>query len=272
MSLILLHLITSLAYLALAAYLWRGLQHSADAPTKLTTRVGHALIAIPLLIHAVLLSRSMLREGILFLGIGNTISLVIGLAVLIYWVASFFHRLEALNLIVLPTAALLSWLPVVFPASHALENTELLVFKAHLLIAMLAYSLFTIASLHVLLMALMERQLHSHNVPAFIQALPPLLTMESVLFKIIGAGFIFLTMTLATGVLFSEELFGKPLPFTHKTLFGFASWFIFGALLLGRSMYGWRGRVALRWTLAGFVVLVLAYIGSRFVIEIILQR
>ena len=96
--------------------------------------------------------------------------------------------------------------------------------------------------------------------------------MESVLFQIIGAGFIFLTLTLATGVLYSEELFGKALTFTHKTLFGFVSWVIFAALLLGRRFYGWRGRVAVRWTLAGFVALILAYIGSRFVVEIILRR
>ena len=96
--------------------------------------------------------------------------------------------------------------------------------------------------------------------------------MEAVLFKILGGGFIFLTLTLATGALFSEELFGKPLTFTHKTVFGFMSWFIFGGLLLGRTLYGWRGRVAMRWTLAGFMALVLAYVGSRFVAEIILQR
>jgi ABC-type uncharacterized transport system permease subunit len=214
----------------------------------------------------------MVRSDGLYLGVGNTISLVIALAVLIYWIASFFHRLEALNALVLPAAAVLSLLPLIIPAVHPLKNTGFAVFKAHLLIAMLAYSLFTIASLHVLLMAMVERHLHSHHVPTFVQALPPLLTMESLLFKIIGGGFVFLTLTLATGVLFAEELFGKPLPFTHKTIFGFASWFIFGALLLGRTFYGWRGRVALRWTLAGFMMLVLAYIGSRFVAEIILHR
>ncbi len=272
MSLILLHLITSLAYLALATLLWHGLQHGAETPAYQSARVAHALVAVPLLIHAGLLSQSMLRDDGLYLGIGNAISLIIALAVLIYWIASFFHRLEALNVIVLPSAAVLSWLPLIIPAALPLQNTELLVFKAHLLIAMLAYSLFTIASLHVLLMALLEKHLHSHNVPSFVQALPPLLTMESVLFKIIGAGFVFLTLTLATGVLFSEELFGKPLTFTHKTIFGFISWFIFGALLLGRALYGWRGRVAVRWTLAGFMALVLAYIGSRFVLEIILRR
>jgi ABC-type uncharacterized transport system permease subunit len=272
MSLILLHLVASLAYVAIAAFLWKGLRRGVDTPVKPSARVAHALVAVPLFIHIGLLSATMLRSDGLYLGVGNTVSLVIALAVLIYWIASFFHRLEALNALVLPSAAVLSLLPLFLPAAKPLANTELLVFKAHLLIAMFAYSLFTIASLHVLLMAVAEKHLHSHNVPPFLQTLPPLLTMESVLFKIIGTGFIFLTLTLATGVLFSEELFGKPLTFTHKTVFGFMSWFIFGALLLGRTFYGWRGRVAMRWTLAGFMALVLAYVGSRFVAEIILQR
>ena len=272
MNLILLHLITSLGYVVLAAFLWKGLQHVPQTPAPRGTRITHALVALPLALHAGLLFQSVSRADGLYLGLGNVVSLIIALAVLIYWVASFFHRLEALNALVLPAAAVLSMLPLIIPATEPLKNTELLVFKAHLLIAMLAYSLFTIASLHVLLMAMLERRLHSHNVPTFVQALPPLLTMESVLFKIIGSGFVFLTLTLATGVLFAEELFGRALPFTHKTIFGFASWFIFGALLLGRRFYGWRGRVAVRWTLAGFMMLVLAYVGSRFVAEIILHR
>ena len=81
-----------------------------------------------------------------------------------------------------------------------------------------------------------------------------------------------LTLTLASGVIYSEELFGKPAQFTHKTVFGVLSWVIFGALLSGRHLYGWRGRVAVRWTLAGFLTLVLAYVGSKFVLEVLLGR
>jgi ABC-type uncharacterized transport system permease subunit len=235
-------------------------------------RVAQTLVAVPLVIHAALLAGTMLHSDGLYLGVGNAISAIIALAVLIYWVASFFHRLEALYVLILPAAAVLLMLPVLLPASGPLENTELFVFRAHLLIALLAYSLFTVASLHVLLMAVVERHLHSGNIPSSMQTLPSLLAMETVLFQIIGAGFIFLTLTLATGVLYSEELFGKPLTFTHKTLFGFVSWLIFAALLVGRRFYGWRGRVAVRWTLAGFVALILAYIGSRFVVEVILHR
>ncbi|HET6592901.1 MAG TPA: cytochrome c biogenesis protein CcsA, partial [Xanthomonadales bacterium] len=102
--------------------------------------------------------------------------------------------------------------------------------------------------------------------------LPPLLTMEKLLFRIIWAGFILLTATLVTGVVFTEELFGKAAKLNHKTLFGVVSWIIFAALLCGRHVYGWRGRVAVRWTLAGFLALVLAYVGSKFVLEVILGR
>jgi ABC-type uncharacterized transport system permease subunit len=137
---------------------------------------------------------------------------------------------------------------------------------------MSAYSLFTVAALHALLMTLLERRLHGGALSAPFAALPPLLTMESLLFRIIFAGFILLTLTLATGFLFSEDLFGRPLRFEHKSVFAIASWLIFAALLTGRRLYGWRGRIALRWTLAGFVMLLLAYVGSRFVLEVILRR
>ena len=81
-----------------------------------------------------------------------------------------------------------------------------------------------------------------------------------------------LTLTLATGIAFSETLFGKAMEFNHKTLFSILSWLIFAALLLGRYVWGWRGRKALRWTLAGFAALLFAYVGSRFVLEVILGR
>jgi ABC-type uncharacterized transport system permease subunit len=89
---------------------------------------------------------------------------------------------------------------------------------------------------------------------------------------VIGAAFLFLTLTLATGILFSETLFGRPLRADHKTVFAILSWLTFGLLLAGRRLYGWRGRTALRWTLTGFVMLLFAYIGSRFVLEVLLGK
>ena len=96
--------------------------------------------------------------------------------------------------------------------------------------------------------------------------------MEALLFRLIHVAFVLLTVTVASGALFSESLFGKAFAFNHKTVFALLSWLIFASLLLGRHLRGWRGRVALRWTIAGFITLMLAYVGSRFVLEVLLAR
>jgi ABC-type uncharacterized transport system permease subunit len=266
---------TALLYGGLAVYFWRTRWASApaNAPQRaLSPMTDHYAVFVPLALHAFLLGRSLFAPDGLHLGLANALSAILWLTVLIYWIGNFFYRLDGLQALVLPLAAAAVILPGVMPPARALANTDLIAFKMHLLIAMLAYSLFTIASLHVLLMALIERRLHDGSVTQVLQKLPPLLTMEAMLFRIIWAGFILLTLTLGSGVVFSEELFGKAAPMNHKTVFGFLSWLIFAALLAGRHIYGWRGRMAVRWTLAGFLTLVLAYIGSKFVLEVLLGR
>lgn len=269
------YLANALIYAALAIYFWR-----TRWPRGTETGVAHAsfhmlehyAVLVPLGFHTLLLTRSVFLPDGLHLGVGNAVSAILWLTVLIYWLGNFFYRLDGLQALVLPMAAAAVLLPGLLPSLRPLPNTEFFVFKIHLIIAMLAYSLFTIASLHVLLMALLERRLHDGTPPRALHRLPPLLTMETMLFRIIWAGFAFLTATLVTGVVFSEELFGQAARFNHKTVFGVISWFIFAALLCGRHVYGWRGRVAVRWTLAGFLALVLAYVGTRFVLEVILGR
>ena len=265
--------ITSLMYAALAAYFWRT-RWAAAAPAARTDArtLEHLVVLIPLALHATLLYDSMFAADGMHLGVGNAISTILWLTVAIYWLGNLFYNAEGLQAMVMPIAAICALLPVLFPAARALPNTELAAFKIHLVISMLAYSLFTIASLHVLLMALLEQRLHGGELPVALQKLPPLLTMETLLFRIITAGFVLLTLTLATGIVFSEELFGKAMRFNHKTVFGILSWLIFAALLGGRLLYGWRGRIAVRWTLTGFLMLVLAYVGSKFVLEVILGR
>ncbi|OGA37171.1 MAG: cytochrome C biogenesis protein [Betaproteobacteria bacterium RIFCSPLOWO2_12_FULL_62_13] len=275
MSRILPYLINALLYAGLAYHFWRTRwAHAAhaQAATSSSGALEHYAVLVPLGLHTVLLAQSVFGGHGLYLGVGNAISAILWLTVLIYWLANFVYKLEGLQSLVMPVAAVASLLPVVFPSLKPLPNTEFAVFRFHLLIAMLAYSLFTIASLHVLLMALLERRLHGGTLPQMLERLPPLLGMEILLFRIIWAGFILLTLTLASGVVFSEELFGQAAKFNHKTVFGVLSWIIFAALLAGRHVYGWRGRVAVRWTLAGFLALVLAYVGSRFVLEVILGR
>ena len=275
MQSILPHLVCAILYAALAFYFWR--RHWSDAEAAATDApsrrvVEHAALLAPFALHSGLLWRSMFGDAGLYLGVGNALSLILWLTVLIYGLGSLFYRLDGLHAMVLPAAAAAVVLPAVFPAARALANTQSWEFTAHLLISMLAYSLFTIASLHVMLMAIIERRLHTGTLPPALRNMPPLLTMETLLFRIIAAGFVLLTLTILSGVLFSEELFGKPARFSHKTVFGVISWLIFGALLAGRIFYGWRGRTAVRWTLAGFFALVLAYIGSKFVLEVILGR
>ena len=128
------------------------------------------------------------------------------------------------------------------------------------------------ATVHALLMLALEKWLHRGVLPPFLRTLPPLLEMEALLFRILLAAFVLLTLTVVSGLFFSEQLFGKPLTITHKTLFGILSWCIFGALLAGHYFRGWRGKTAVRWTLAGFTALLLAYIGSKVVLELILKR
>jgi len=269
------YLVNALLYAALAFYSWRTRWKPAGQVPSDDTAFNvfeHYAVLVPLGLHTLLLGRAVFAPDGLHLGVGNAVSAILWLTVLIYWLGNFYYRLDGLQSLVLPVAAAAALLPAVFPSLKPLPNTDLAAFKFHLLIAMLAYSLFTIASLHVLLMALLERRLHNGTLPRALRSLPPLLAMETLLFRIIWAGFILLTLTIVSGVVYSEELFGKAAKLNHKTVFGVLSWLIFAALLAGRHVYGWRGRVAVRWTLTGFLMLVLAYIGSKFVLEVVLGR
>ncbi len=200
------------------------------------------------------------------------LSLMLWLAVLIYWLESFRSRMDGLQPMVLPLAALAAIAPAVFPQLRVVAHAGAWGFQFHFLAAMLAYSLFTLSALHAIFMGFAERKLHQRAMTKSLSTLPPILTMEALLFRMIFVAFCLLTLALVSGVMFSEAIFGKAMVLDHKTLFAFASWGIFAALLIGRQVYGWRGRVALRWTLTGFMVLLLAYIGSRFVAEVLLGR
>ncbi|MBV5344847.1 MAG: cytochrome c biogenesis protein CcsA, partial [Rhodoferax sp.] len=179
---------------------------------------------------------------------------------------------DGLQPMVLPLAAACSLLPGFFPSVHQVAHASAWGFQLHFIAAMLAYSLFTLSALHAVFMSFAERKLHQRTLTKSLASLPPILTMEAVLFRMIVIAFTLLTLALGSGALFSEAIFGKTMILDHKTLFAFVSWGIFAALLIGRHAYGWRGRIALRWTLAGFMVLLLAYIGSRFVAEVVLGR
>ena len=270
MPVLLPHLVCAALHAGLATLLYRARndkEHQGRALPLL-----HWAVLLPLLLHTWLLYAGVLRPDGIYLGVGSSLSTIVWMTVLIYWLGSFFYRLQGLQIFILGYAAILVLFPLAVPSMHPLPHTHLAAFRLHLLLSLAAFSLLTIASLQALMMAALERRLRGSALPGYLQSLPPLLSLEELLFRILWAGFLLLTLTLASGMLFSEEIFGRPLQFTHKVVFGILAWLIFAALLAGRQVYGWRGRKALRLTLAGFLALVLAYIGSKFVLEVLLQR
>jgi len=135
----------------------------------------------------------------------------------------------------------------------------------HILLSLAAYSLFTLAALQAIVLAIQEQQLRQRHVAGIMRKLPPLQSMEQSLFKLIVTGFIFLTIGLFTGFLFLEDIFAQHL--VHKTVLSIIAWCVFATLLWGRRQYGWRGKTAIKWTLFGFSFLVLAFFGSKLVLE-----
>ncbi|MDE3020907.1 MAG: cytochrome c biogenesis protein CcsA [Pseudomonadota bacterium] len=265
-----LYLLTALLYAALGIRFWQG--DHAVSPGSVRAKILHLVVLIPLIAHALLLYRTIETPTGFNLGFGETLSIIVWLTVFIYWLANFTHELEGFQAIVFPVATICILVPLIWPSHHIIPHTGLLYLKLHLLIAFLAYSLFTIAAWHALIITIAERGLHGGRLPRVFSHLPPLLSMEKLLFRLITSGFALLTLAVLSGMLFSEELFGKPLELNKNTVFASLSWFIFAILLTGRHFYGWRGRTATRFTLIGSFMLVLAYLGSRFVLDVLLHH
>ena len=268
------HILAAVGYAALGFHFWetRWREIGRPPPTGRMLLSERAVIGCVIGLHAVLLQQAIFAGNGMRFSFSLALSLILWLAALIYWLESFRVRTDGLQPLVLPLAAIASLLPLFFPQTQILANARTTGFTLHFIVAMLAYSLFTLAALHAVLMSLVEAALHRHSLTRLLTSLPPLLTMEALLFRVLHAAFFLLTLALGSGILFSEALFDKPLSFNHKTVFAIASWLIFATLLIGRHFWGWRGRKALHWTLAGFMSLLFAYVGSRFVVEVLLGR
>jgi ABC-type uncharacterized transport system permease subunit len=242
---------------------WR-LQHT---PSSRSVRV---LLPLALLVHGGLIYQSMLGQGDIRLGFGNSLSTILWLTALVYWLGSQGAPLARLQSWVSGLAGLSVLVMAFFTATHAIPNSQALALRMHLVVSFLAYGLLAVAALHAVLMTMLEKQLHRGS--PMQGGTPPLLTLEAMLFRTIGAGFVLLTLAVFSGVFFSEELFGTPLQFSHKIVLAILSWLVFGGLLVGRHFRGWRGRMALYWTITGFTLLLLAYLGTQFVMEVLLGR
>ena len=137
----------------------------------------------------------------------------------------------------------------------------------HIILSLVAYSLLTIATLQAILLAYLNRQLKAKHATGLVRVLPPLQTMDVLMFELIWAGQIVLTLAIVTGAFFVEDLFAQRL--SHHAVISVIAWVIYAILLWGHHQWGWRGKTAVRWALGGFTCLILAYFGTKFVYEVI---
>ena len=222
------------------------------------------------LIHVMILYPAVLTPGGLNLGFFFAASLVALTMALLLLLAMLFEPVENLGIVVFAVAALSLGLILLFPEQHIVTAAASWQLDTHILLSLLAYSILGLAVLQAVLLAVQDRHLRNRQPGGFIRALPPLQVMESLLFQMIGAGFGLLTLALITGTLFLEDIFAQHL--VHKTTLSIVAWGVFAILLWGRWRFGWRGNTAIRWTIGGFIFLMLAYFGSKFVLELVLSN
>ncbi|MBD9479874.1 cytochrome c biogenesis protein CcsA [Pseudoxanthomonas sp. PXM02] len=191
----------------------------------------------------------------------------LGMAVMTLLVA-VRGRMAALGVVAFPLASLMLTLYHVYGHQTSVGLDWRV--QLHAWLALLAYAALAIAALLAVMLSAQERALRRREFHVWLRALPPLTELEDLLFRTITVGFILLTATLLTGVLFVEDFLVQKL--THKTVLSVLSWLTFGALLVGRWRYGWRGAKAVHWTLTAMALLLLAFFGSKFVYEMVLRR
>jgi len=192
------------------------------------------------------------------------------------WIMAFIAYLLGLKgnaahpgILIYPLVALTLILKTSMP-STPIEGLSSPALEWHILLSLTAYSLFTLAAIQAVVLAIQEQQIHQRQLAGIMRQMPPLQSMETSLFQLIIGGFILLTIGLITGFIFLEDIFAQHL--VHKTVLSLIAWCVFATLIWGRWQYGWRGKTAVKWTLVGFLFLVLAYFGSKFVFEFILSQ
>ena len=253
-------------------------EQNQDSP--LVSNQSQWLLLPVILLHGLILHESIFTSQGFIFGFAQALSMMAWIGVTFFWFENWYLPMKGLRAIVLLAASVCALLPVLF-AGYLLSERAVHDpwFRAHFIVANIAYGLLSLAALHAILMHWQDRHLHmpTHDKTNSFFArwgnrLPPLMTMESILFRILSVGFVLLTLTVFSGLFFSQTLFGRALFWDHKTVFGILSWVMFAGLLIARWRIGLRGLTAVRWVLGSFFVLLLAYVGSRFVLEVLIQR
>lgn len=225
-----------------------------------------------LLFHAGGLFFSLHSEVGLNLALTSAASLVAWTIVLLFTLALLRQRIENLGLAILPITILALIAQGAWPGLHALPAQNSMAQSVHITISLLSYSLLSLAAAQSLVVLIQEHQLKHKHPGGFIRAMPPAQTMEQLMVQLVLIGFILLTLTMASGLFFSQEIFGQPFRLSHHIVLSMAAWLVFGIFLLGHWKFGWRGNTAVRWVLIGSILLMLGYLGTKFVLEVLLQR
>jgi len=260
--------LTAIAFYLLASGLlaWPLFGRGTAKPSPAWQRPALAMAMLAVLAHAgVLLA---MHRGALDLHFFAALSLVACVVSALTLFVNLSRPVAALGVVVFPLAALFVLFDVFAkPTVPVAMDWQI---KLHVSLGLVAFGFLSIAAVLAIGLAVQERGLRHRQFGPWLRALPPLTLTETLLFRIIAAGFALLTLTLVTGALFVDNLFGQHL--VHKTVLSIIAWLVFGVLLYGRWRFGWRGRRAVNLTLIGMAVLVLAFFGSKFVLELVLHR
>ncbi|PHS70177.1 MAG: ABC transporter permease [Cycloclasticus sp.] len=223
-----------------------------------------------LFIHILLVMHSYNVNHIISNDFFSMLSLIFLVISLLFFVSAFTQPIESLAIIVFPFSALAVLLNFgnVLPVSIPVQMDGAL--QLHIILSVLSYSLLTVAAFQAVFLSIQEKQLHNQQSSRFIQRLPPLQLMETLLFRVISLGVFLLTFALVTGFVFLEDIFAQHI--AHKTILSIFAWVVFATLLCGRHFMGWRGQQAVKWTYGGYAALMLAYFGSKFVLQLILEQ
>lgn len=232
----------------------------------------HALYAtaVAVIFHAFMLHSIIFTAQGIDISFFSALTFTAWLMATLLVIASFSLPIGCLGLLVYPFALVTIILRAISDQQHILTGLLAPGLQTHILFSLLAYSLLSIAVAQALLLYVQDKYLHNKHPSGFLHSLPSLETMETLLFRIIGLGVIALSISLLSGFIYLDNMFAQHL--AHKTILSIIAWTIFVILLWGHYKFGWRGKIAIKWSLAGFILLMLAYFGSKFVFEFVLQQ
>ena len=238
------------------------------ADTRFLLSVGTVIWTFSIILHGLYLTLPLLTHQGLQLDLISAGSLVVWLTSLILFITTCTRKIEILSLFVLPLAILI--ILIGLAGSHTEKSVQINgALGSHILLSLLGYSTLFLATLQAMLLSLQSRYLHNHKPGGLIRSLPALQDMENLLFRLILTGVILLSAGLTTGFLFLNDLFGPQV--LHKTVLSIIAWVVYSTLLIGHWHQGWRGKKAISWTVVAFILLIIAFFGSKFVQEYLIQ-